>query len=218
MTKSPAKTEGRAKAKAPTPRAANKTRAAAVKRKVVDQFTQEFADEFCRLIREDHTIREIIAMPGMPSWSTIHGWMRRHASFKQDYLLARDASADIVEAKIIEISKTAKDKDSAAAARVQTSALQWVAGKRSARYGERVHHDLQHLDRNGNPADPQAVDIASLAMDKLTTAELKMLIYLYRKMGVILPHEPPPETIEHDSAGEVPALDEPHGDEDNDDD
>jgi hypothetical protein len=57
---------------------------------------------------------------------------------------------------------------------------------------------VQQLDRHGNPSDPGVVGVMAQAMEKLSTDELKVLINLYRKMGVRLPHEPQMPTIEHE--------------------
>lgn len=57
-------------------------------------------------------------------------------------------------------------------------------------YGKPVQ-GVQQLDREGNPTDPAAINVMVLAAQKLDTDELRVLVALYRKMGVRLPGEAP---------------------------
>lgn len=106
-------------------------------------FTPELAAQICELIEDGKTIREIEQMDGMPAWPTIRHWIRTKEDFHTQYARAYELSALSLENQMLEIAKSAHDKDSAAAARVQVDALKWMAGKRNPKaYGDRINMEV----------------------------------------------------------------------------
>lgn len=106
-------------------------------------FSQDIADQICEMLQDGATIRQICALKGFPSWPTVRKWKIKNREFATQYAHAYQASAEALELRIIEISLTAKDKDSSAAARTQIEALKWIASKRDkGKYGDKL--DLQH--------------------------------------------------------------------------
>jgi hypothetical protein len=63
--------------------------------------------------------------------------------FARAYAHAREESAESLEAEALKVSRSATDKDSAAAARVYADTLKWAAAKRDPkRYSERTKVDV----------------------------------------------------------------------------
>lgn len=60
-------------------------------------------------------------------------------------------------------------------------------------YGRAIQQ-VQQLDGDGNPISPAAINLVAVAFDKLSDDELDVLIALYRKLGIHMPHEMPPPT------------------------
>ena len=106
-------------------------------------YTPEIATEICRRIEEGESIRDICEEDGMPSWPTIRSWKLKHPEFLTQYAQAYRESAFSMEEEILRISRTAKDKDSASAARVQIDTIKWLMSKRDkGKYSDRL--DLNH--------------------------------------------------------------------------
>jgi hypothetical protein len=55
---------------------------------------------------------------------------------------------------------------------------------------------IQQLDAEGNPTDPAAIRAAEAYLDKLDTDQLKVMVGLYRKAGLTIPHTPEAEDSE----------------------
>lgn len=88
----------------------------------------------------------------MPAVRVFLRWADEKEEVATAYTWAREAQAEWLDAEVQRVAGTAKDKDSAAAARVQITALTWRASKQAPkRYGDRV--DV-NLDAN--------IDLASL--------------------------------------------------------
>lgn len=105
-------------------------------------FDQDIADKICERLQDGDTIREICSTEGMPCWNVIRKWKLSTPQFATQYARAYLESAEACEEECIAISKTAKDKDSAAAARVQIDVLKWCASKRNkAKYGDHMQVD-----------------------------------------------------------------------------
>ena len=75
----------------------------------------------------------------MPGVRTFLRWADEIDEAGVAYTRAREAQAEWLDAEIHRVAKTAIDKDSAAAARVQITALTWRASKQAPkRYGDRL--------------------------------------------------------------------------------
>ena len=93
-----------------------------------------------RLI-EGETLRQICADDDMPPRATIDYWTSCSAGFSECLARAMKLHADSLADESIEAGRSAVDRDSAAAAREKSKALQWAAGKRRPEvYGESMRH------------------------------------------------------------------------------
>ena len=126
------------------------------------------------MIEEGKTLREIMEVPGMPTWEVIRSWLRTHEQFLTAYQAARVSSGEAFELRMLEEAEKAIDKDSAAAARVRIATLQWIASKRAPKvYGDKLALDVT------TPA-------AQMPEERLT-ARIEELLAKARKQPAALP-------------------------------
>ncbi len=105
-------------------------------------FSDEMSAEICRRIMDGESLRQICQDKDMPVRETVHRWLGENEEFSIQYARARDTQADTYADDIIAISDEAKDKDSAAAAKVRVDARKWVASKlKPKRYGDKLDLD-----------------------------------------------------------------------------
>ena len=57
------------------------------------KYSDALAQKICDLIEEGYSMRQIAAMPGMPSTTTMVKWKEEHPSFLERSVRAREASA-----------------------------------------------------------------------------------------------------------------------------
>jgi len=108
-------------------------------------YTLELGEQVCLRLSEGENILDICADDGMPAWSTICGWKIRHPEFAAQYARAREASAELFEARAIRRSANATAED-ALAARLEVDTLKWAAAKRQPR----VYADTQTHKHEGD--------------------------------------------------------------------
>lgn len=90
---------------------------------------------------ESAEVRESTGWTRWPGYQTLWRW-RRDPDFDRRYRTAYEQSAQALEHEALSLAMSACDKDSAAAARVKVSTLQWAAGKRQPKtYSERLAVD-----------------------------------------------------------------------------
>lgn len=115
-------------------------------------YTPELAEAICARLEAGTCLADICRDEGTPSVRTVLRWADENEEFGAEYRRAQAAQAEWLDAEVQRISETAKDRDSAAAARVKITALTWRASKQAPkRFGDRV--DLT-VDAN--------IDLASL--------------------------------------------------------
>lgn len=106
------------------------------------EYTEEIAQEICRRIMTGESLRKICDDESMPHRDTVHKWLSEEKEFSDQYARARDTQADTYADDIVAISDEAKDRDSAAAAKVRVDARKWVASKlKPKRYGDKLDLD-----------------------------------------------------------------------------
>lgn len=120
-------------------------------------YTEELADEVCRLVSEGSNLNKIAKTEGFPSRQTIYTWFREHKSFLDNYTRAReeraDARADRIDDIVERVGKKELDPN---AARVMIDAEKWQAGKENAaRYGDKSRHELTGKD--GAPVESKMI-------------------------------------------------------------
>lgn len=108
-------------------------------------YTLELAERICARIEAGEPLAAICRDDEMPGVRTVLRWADEIEDFADNYTRARAAQGEHLDAEIDRIAKTAVDKDSAAAARVQITALCWRASKQAPkRYGDRVDLTVDH--------------------------------------------------------------------------
>lgn len=106
--------------------------------------TPEKIEAVCSRIEVGSTLNAACAAEGI----SVRAWLRfmdANEEAAREYSIALKARAEHFEAEHDRIAATAKDKDSAAAARVQLNALEWKMSKLApSRYGERLDVAVEH--------------------------------------------------------------------------
>jgi hypothetical protein len=107
------------------------------------KFSREVADFLCERIMEGKSLRAACSTVGMPSFQTVIKWLAsedpKFASFREQYVRAREVQAELLADEMIEIADEATDSHSANAARVRVDTRKWVAAKLlPKKYGDRV--------------------------------------------------------------------------------
>jgi hypothetical protein len=121
-------------------------------------YTEELGADICKRIMDGESLRQICDGNDMPNRSTVHDWLAKDESFADHYARAREVQADTYADDITAIADEAKDRDTAAAAKVRVDARKWVASKlRPKRYGDKLDLDA---NINGN-ITIQTVDYSS---------------------------------------------------------
>lgn len=102
-------------------------------------------ETICARLEAGEPLAQICRDADMPGVRTFLTWANEREDVATAYTLARDAQGEHLDAEVQRIAATAKDKDSAAAARVQIQALTWRASKQAPKkFGERVDLNVDH--------------------------------------------------------------------------
>lgn len=99
-------------------------------------YTADLAERIATLYAEGRSWREVAAMPGMPAWATIHGWMEDHEGFRHALARARRSKADEAAheaGRVLEACDVDREPTKTASARVtlasaRSNYLRWLAG------------------------------------------------------------------------------------------
>lgn len=119
-------------------------------------YSEQMAKAVCGWIAQGYTLREIDALPNMPSKTTILRWLAEHEEFRDHYARAREVQAYAMEDEILEIAEDSRndwvmrqgkdgesrlvfDEERVSRARVRIDARKWLMAKMAPkRYGDRV--------------------------------------------------------------------------------
>jgi hypothetical protein len=100
-------------------------------------YSQDKADAICEMLMEGRSLREIVDMKDMPAMSTVLKWLRENSSFSSQYAHAREAQAELMGDKMVELALHPPKGQDPQMLRVQMDAIKWAAGKiKPAKYGE----------------------------------------------------------------------------------
>ncbi len=104
-------------------------------------YNNDVATEICELISDGMSIRQIVALPDMPAWSTIRSWLLRHAEFQTLYARANEYAAEWEFAGIGGLEQQVLDGEiEPNAARVVIDSRKWrLAKMRPKVYGDNSH-------------------------------------------------------------------------------
>lgn len=107
--------------------------------------TPEIVEEVCARLEKGEALAAVCREAEMPGLRTFLRWADEKEEVATAYTLALRARAEFFEAEHTRIASTAKDRDSAAAARVQLAALEWRMAKLAPqRYGDRLDLNVDH--------------------------------------------------------------------------
>ncbi len=108
-------------------------------------YTPEIVEAICSLLEQGDALAEVCRQDAMPGLRTFLRWADEKEEVATAYTLALRARAEFFEAEHTRIANTAKDRDTAAAARVQLAALEWRMSKLAPqRYGDRLDLNVDH--------------------------------------------------------------------------
>lgn len=121
-------------------------------------YAASIQDDICNLVAQDKSLRQIEAIPGMPTRETVRAWLRDDPAFLAKYARAKDIQADAVFERMGEIEEqTLSGVVEPAAARAVLGSMQWRADKLAPRrYGNK-------LELSGNADAPLVVQVVKLA-------------------------------------------------------
>jgi hypothetical protein len=110
----------------------------------------------CTLVGNGMLLGEALDLPDMPSRSSIYRWLRESEEFAEEYALARERAADVIDEEIARMARSVTPSN-ATAVRTQLAALQWRASKLNpGRYGGAASIAIAATDD-----DVPAVDVAA---------------------------------------------------------
>lgn len=127
------------------------------------KFTQAIADTICQRLAEGESLRTICETNGIPHAATVLRWLGEEdkAAFREQYMRAREAQADLYAEEIIQIADDgsndtyitdngpAVNHDVIARSRLRVDARKWYASKLAPKkYGDKV--DLTHANPDGS--------------------------------------------------------------------
>ena len=88
---------------------------------------------------EGKSLRSICRAKTMPTLRTVLRWVRDDAEFMERYQVAQAVRSELMVDGIVELSKKAKDINSAAGIRVQIDAIKWAAAHmKPKRFGDKI--------------------------------------------------------------------------------
>ncbi|MDQ0558695.1 hypothetical protein QO004_000470 [Rhizobium mesoamericanum] len=127
----------------------------------LSDYTEELASKICEMIADGKSLRSICRDEGMPSKSTVFGWLadERYSSFRTKYALAREAQADTLfdemldiaddgsndwmEKKFGEETRWVENGEAMRRSDIRIKTRQWMAAKmRPKVYGDRLDLDV----------------------------------------------------------------------------
>lgn len=105
-------------------------------------YSEELADTICDLLMDGNSLVKICEQDGMPHRSTVIRWMAADEDFATRCARAREAQADFMDDKILDVAN-ASTPETAVADRVKIAAYQWRAAKlQPKKYGDKVDLNL----------------------------------------------------------------------------
>lgn len=108
-------------------------------------YSPEIVATICARIAKGEPVAAVCRTKGMPALCTFLRWADEREDVAAEYSRALEARSEWALAEHERIRKTAVDKDTAAAARVQLTALEWQMSKMAPkRYGDRIDLNVDH--------------------------------------------------------------------------
>lgn len=130
-------------------------------------YTEELADIICAELSDGKSMRQVCAGEEMPDKSTVFRWLRKYESFRDQYVRAKEESADALTDEMLDISDdsindyvTSAEGDRVNPENIQRSRLRietrkWLAAKlKPKKYGDR-----QYIETKDTTADIEDSDL-----------------------------------------------------------
>lgn len=101
-----------------------------------EEYRQRVMEVVCGCLAQGKPLVQILALEDMPSYATVMRWLTEDATLQENYMRAREASADYLADEIVTIADTELDPQ---VARVRIDARKWVAAKmKPKKYGDKM--------------------------------------------------------------------------------
>lgn len=118
-------------------------------------YTKALGEKICALLVQNHTLRQIEVVRGMPTRQTICNWLAKHQDFFDQYVRAREVQTLLDEDEIQELADDSRndwvererkgkvglelDREHLERTRLRIDTKKWLMGKRNAkRFGKSV--------------------------------------------------------------------------------
>lgn len=104
-------------------------------------YTEELANELCRLLMDGWSLNRICKLEHMPSRQTFYDWFQKNKEFLDKYTHAREAQGDFSADYLTDIAEDIRNKDlTSDQGRVMADIHKWVAARRAPRkYGDQIN-------------------------------------------------------------------------------
>jgi hypothetical protein len=100
--------------------------------------TSELCKEICERVAKGETLTAILAEPGMPAWTTVHGWKQADEAFRQALMRAREQQAEVWAEEMLSISDhELPTHEAIGRARLRMQSRQWLAGKYNSQFADK---------------------------------------------------------------------------------
>lgn len=138
-------------------------------------YSDELAQSICEGIALGKSLVTVLKAKGMPSYTAVIDWLKKHPEFAVLYAQAREDQADFDADQIGQIAdETRRGKVDPAAARVAIDAYKWTAGRRKPRvYGDKT---LIGGVEDAPPVKLQhTLDVSNLNLEELAVLEAALM-------------------------------------------
>ena len=138
------------------------------------KYTEDLTEEICLLLTLGMSLRNICLKKEMPCIATVMKWLRLNPEFAAQYAHAREAQAELMGDRMVELALNPPKNADPNMLRVQMDAIKWAAGKmRPAKYGadqllrrradDDYDREMLNITPDEDPADVHRLDKKQLA-------------------------------------------------------
>ena len=138
------------------------------------KYTEDLTEEICLLLMLGMSLRNICLKKEMPCIATVMKWLRLNPEFAAQYAHAREAQAELMGDRMVELALNPPKNADPNMLRVQMDAIKWAAGKmRPAKYGadqllrrradDDYEREMLNITPDEDPADVHRLDKKQLA-------------------------------------------------------
>lgn len=112
--------------------AALAARPAPVRGGKVSTYTEAIGEAICARLAEGESLTAITRDPGMPSYGTVFGWLKRHPEFEEMYVVAREVQAEYLFDEARDVAREAT-RETVPMARLKFDVTRWQAARLAPR-------------------------------------------------------------------------------------